>query len=98
MVIEILDADLSLFVFLDNGFITAKIESKFSTIPVIRQEERNHLGNIVLSDDAKKPKENNVVSDVGMPPKGRRRKRKTHYPPPHYLKVIFYEFKIKFHF
>lgn len=80
---EILHADFSLFVFLDN-FITAKMESKFSTIPLILQEERNQQGNIMVSDEAKTPKENIVVSDhLGTVPKGKRRKRKTHYPAPH---------------
>lgn len=72
------------------------MESKFSTIPIILQEEPNQLGNIVLSDDAKTPKENIVVSDVGMMSKGKRRKRKSHYPAPCYLKIMFYEFKVKF--
>ncbi|KAK8470753.1 hypothetical protein PHAVU_003G049500 [Phaseolus vulgaris] len=55
-------------------FFQAKMESKFSTVPIILQEEPNQLGNIVLSDDAKTPKENIVVSDVGMMSKGKRRK------------------------
>ncbi|KAK8470755.1 hypothetical protein PHAVU_003G049500 [Phaseolus vulgaris] len=58
-------------------FFQAKMESKFSTVPIILQEEPNQLGNIVLSDDAKTPKENIVVSDVGMMSKGKRRK---HFP------------------
>lgn len=60
------------------------MESKFSTIPLILQEERNQQGNIMVSDEAKTPKENIVVSDhLGTVPKGKRRKRKTHYPAPH---------------
>jgi len=59
------------------------MESKFSSIPLILQEERNQQGNIMVSDEAKTPKENTVVPNLGMVPKGKRRKRKTHYPAPH---------------
>ncbi|BAT74526.1 probable hexosyltransferase MUCI70 [Vigna umbellata] len=58
-------------------FFQAKMESKFATIPLILQEERNQQGNIMVSDEAKTPKENIVVSDLGMVPKGKRRK---HFP------------------
>ncbi|XP_027919566.1 uncharacterized protein LOC114178070 isoform X2 [Vigna unguiculata] len=58
-------------------FFQAKMESKFSSIPLILQEERNQQGNIMVSDEAKTPKENTVVPNLGMVPKGKRRK---HFP------------------
>lgn len=57
------------FLYFSHGFVTAKMESRFS-IPHDLQEERNL-------------QENNLVSDVEKPPKSKRRKRKSRCLAPH---------------
>ncbi|KAK7386973.1 hypothetical protein VNO78_27392 [Psophocarpus tetragonolobus] len=57
-------------------FFQAKMESKFSTVP-IHMQERNLQDNVMRSNDGNISKENIVVSDVGNIPKQKRRK---HYP------------------